>query len=107
MQAMVFGNMGDDCATGVAFTRDPSTGINEFYGEYLLNAQGEDVVTGTRMPRPLSKSYAKPGEISLEDALPEVYAELDHVRQTLERHYHDMQDIEFTIRPEFHAVDGT
>ncbi len=98
VQAMVFGNMGDDCATGVAFTRDPSTGINEFYGEYLLNAQGEDVVTGTRMPRPLSKSYAKPGETSLEDALPEVYAELDHVRQTLERHYHDMQDIEFTIQ---------
>ncbi|MDX5931607.1 pyruvate, phosphate dikinase [Acidiphilium acidophilum] len=98
VQAMVFGNMGDDCATGVCFTRDPSTGLNEFYGEYLPNAQGEDVVAGIRTPRPLSKSYAKPGEISMEEALPEAYAELARVRDVLERHYHDMQDIEFTIQ---------
>lgn len=98
VQAMVFGNMGEDCATGVCFTRDPSTGLNEFYGEYLPNAQGEDVVAGIRTPRPLSKSYAKPGELSLEETLPEAYAELARVRETLERHYHDMQDIEFTIQ---------
>ncbi|MGC9271399.1 pyruvate, phosphate dikinase [Acidiphilium sp.] len=98
VQAMVFGNMGDDCATGVCFTRDPSTGLNEFYGEYLPNAQGEDVVAGIRTPRPLSKSYAKPGEISMEAALPEAYAELNRVRDVLERHYRDMQDIEFTIQ---------
>ncbi|WP_287981674.1 pyruvate, phosphate dikinase, partial [Acidiphilium sp.] len=98
VQAMVFGNMGEDCATGVCFTRDPSTGVNEFYGEYLPNAQGEDVVAGIRTPRPLSKSYAKPGEISLEEAMPQAYAELVRVRETLERHYRDMQDIEFTIQ---------
>jgi pyruvate,orthophosphate dikinase len=98
VQAMVFGNMGDDCATGVCFTRDPSTGLNEFYGEYLPNAQGEDVVAGIRTPRPLSNSYAKPGELSMEATLPEAYAELNRVRETLERHYHDMQDIEFTIQ---------
>jgi pyruvate,orthophosphate dikinase len=98
VQAMVFGNMGDDCATGVCFTRDPSTGENAFYGEYLVNAQGEDVVAGIRTPRPLSRAAAKPGEISMEEALPEVYAELMAVRETLERHYHDMQDIEFTVQ---------
>ena len=98
VQAMVFGNMGDDCATGVCFTRDPSTGENAFYGEYLVNAQGEDVVAGIRTPRPLSKASAKSGEVSLEEALPEVYAELVAVRETLERHYHDMQDIEFTVQ---------
>jgi pyruvate,orthophosphate dikinase len=98
VQAMVFGNMGDDCATGVCFTRDPSTGLNEFYGEYLVNAQGEDVVAGIRTPRPLSQVYAKPGETSMEAALPEAYAELNKVRDVLERHYKDMQDIEFTVQ---------
>ena len=98
VQAMVFGNMGDDCATGVCFTRDPSTGLNEFYGEYLVNAQGEDVVAGIRTPRPLSKAYAKPGEISMEEALPEAYADLHSVRAILEKHYKDMQDIEFTVQ---------
>jgi pyruvate,orthophosphate dikinase len=98
VQAMVFGNMGNDCATGVCFTRDPSTGENMFYGEFLVNAQGEDVVAGIRTPQPLSKSAAKSGEVSMEDALPEAYAELCRVRETLERHYHDMQDIEFTVQ---------
>ena len=98
VQAMVFGNMGDDCATGVCFTRDPSTGLNEFYGEYLVNAQGEDVVAGIRTPRPLSQVYAKPGEVSMEKALPDAYAELNKVRDVLEKHYKDMQDIEFTVQ---------
>ena len=98
VQAMVFGNMGEDCATGVCFTRDPSTGLNEFYGEYLVNAQGEDVVAGIRTPRPLSQVYAKPGEVSMEVALPEAYAELNKVRDVLEKHYKDMQDIEFTVQ---------
>ncbi|HQT87246.1 MAG TPA: pyruvate, phosphate dikinase [Acidiphilium sp.] len=97
VQAMVFGNMGNDCGTGVCFTRDPSTGLNAFYGEYLLNAQGEDVVAGIRTPLPLSETYAKPGETSLERAMPDAYAELVRVRDVLERHYRDMQDIEFTI----------
>ena len=77
VQAMVFGNMGNDCATGVCFTRDPSTGENMFYGEYLVNAQGEDVVAGIRTPQPLSKSVAKPGEIPLEAAMPDAYARTD------------------------------
>jgi pyruvate,orthophosphate dikinase len=98
VQAMVFGNMGDDCATGVCFTRDPSTGENVFYGEYLINAQGEDVVAGIRTPQPMSKARAKPGEHSMEEAMPEAYAELVKVRETLERHYADMQDIEFTVQ---------
>jgi pyruvate,orthophosphate dikinase len=98
VQAMVFGNMGTDCATGVCFTRDPSTGENMFYGEFLVNAQGEDVVAGIRTPQPLSKAAAKDGEISMEDALPDAYADLCRVRETLERHYHDMQDIEFTVQ---------
>ena len=98
VQAMVFGNMGNDCATGVCFTRDPSTGENMFYGEYLVNAQGEDVVAGIRTPQPLSASVAKPGEISLEQAMPAAYAELMAVRSTLEKHYKDMQDIEFTVQ---------
>jgi pyruvate,orthophosphate dikinase len=98
VQAMVFGNMGDDCATGVCFTRDPSTGLNEFYGEYLVNAQGEDVVAGIRTPRPLSQVYAKPGEVSMEKTLPDAYAELNKVRDVLEKHYKDMQDIEFTVQ---------
>ncbi|MBS0638945.1 MAG: pyruvate, phosphate dikinase [Acetobacteraceae bacterium] len=98
VQAMVFGNMGNDCATGVCFTRDPSTGENMFYGEYLVNAQGEDVVAGIRTPQPLSASVAKPGEVPLEQAMPKAYAELLAVRATLEKHYTDMQDIEFTVQ---------
>ncbi len=98
VQAMVFGNMGADCATGVCFTRNPSTGENLFYGEFLVNAQGEDVVAGIRTPQPLSKAGAKDGEISMEQALPAAYADLVAVRETLERHYRDMQDIEFTVQ---------
>ena len=98
VQAMVFGNMGEDCATGVCFTRDPSTGENAFYGEYLVNAQGEDVVAGIRTPQPLSKKGAKPGETPLEVAMPGPYAELMKVREKLEQHYHDMQDLEFTVQ---------
>jgi len=88
VQAMVFGNMGDGCGTGVAFTRDPATGENEFYGEYLMNAQGEDVVAGIRTPQPIS---------TLNDEMPAIYAELIDIRAKLEAHYRDMQDIEFTI----------
>ncbi|HTC08970.1 MAG TPA: pyruvate, phosphate dikinase [Acetobacteraceae bacterium] len=98
VQAMVFGNMGEDCATGVCFTRDPSTGENTFYGEYLVNAQGEDVVSGIRTPQPMSKARAKDGELPLETTMPEAYAELMRVRAALEKHYRDMQDIEFTIQ---------
>ncbi|HEY2133385.1 MAG TPA: pyruvate, phosphate dikinase [Acetobacteraceae bacterium] len=98
VQVMVFGNMGEDCATGVCFTRDPSTGENLFYGEYLVNAQGEDVVAGIRTPQPMSNAAAKPGEVSMETAMPAAYAELLQVRDTLERHYKDMQDIEFTVQ---------
>ncbi len=88
VQAMVFGNMGDDSGTGVCFTRDPATGDNYFYGEFLMNAQGEDVVAGTRTPLPISK---------LQESMPEVYQQLVDVRARLERHYLDMQDMEFTI----------
>ena len=98
VQAMVFGNMGADCATGVCFTRDPSTGENIFYGEFLVNAQGEDVVAGIRTPQPLSKLRANPGEVSMEEALPSAYADLVAVREKLEKHYLDMQDIEFTVQ---------
>ncbi len=98
VQAMVFGNMGEDCATGVCFTRDPSTGENIFYGEYLVNAQGEDVVAGIRTPQPMASLKAKPGETPMEVAMPKAYQELLQVRQTLERHYTDMQDIEFTVQ---------
>lgn len=98
VQAMVFGNMGDNCATGVAFTRDPSTGENYFYGEFLLNAQGEDVVAGIRTPQPINKAKYKEGDLpALEDILPECYAQLLDHRNTLEKHFRDMQDIEFTI----------
>jgi len=92
VQAMVFGNMGNDCATGVAFTRDPSTGEKRFFGEYLVNAQGEDVVAGIRTPLPVAD-----GEESLESRMPGAYAELVEIYRKLERHYRDMQDIEFTI----------
>jgi pyruvate,orthophosphate dikinase len=98
VQAMVFGNMGEDCATGVCFTRDPATGENVFYGEYLVNAQGEDVVAGIRTPQPMSNALAKPGEIAMETAMPAAYAELMQIREKLERHYKDMQDLEFTVQ---------
>ena len=101
VQAMVFGNMGDDCATGVAFTRDPSKGDNRFYGEFLINAQGEDVVAGIRTPLHLTKiarQEAGESDLSLEEVMPEVFAQLDNVRTTLESHYADMQDLEFTIQ---------
>ena len=98
VQAMVFGNMGGDCATGVCFTRDPATGENVFYGEYLVNAQGEDVVAGIRTPQPMSDRRASKDEISMERALPDAYRELIEIRATLERHYRDMQDIEFTVQ---------
>ena len=101
VQAMVFGNMGETSATGVAFTRDPSTGENAYYGEYLINAQGEDVVAGIRTPQYLTlaareRAGAKP--LSMEEAMPETYAELAKVFEILETHYRDMQDIEFTVQ---------
>ena len=100
VQAMVFGNMGDSSATGVAFTRDPSKGDAAYYGEFLINAQGEDVVAGIRTPQYLTKAAreaagAKP--LSMEEAMPEVYTQLAQVFDLLERHYRDMQDIEFTV----------
>jgi len=100
VQAMVFGNMGDTSATGVAFTRDPATGTRAYYGEYLINAQGEDVVAGIRTPQYLTKAAretagAKP--LSMEEALPDAYTELARVFDLLELHYKDMQDIEFTV----------
>ncbi len=100
VQAMVFGNMGDTSATGVAFTRDPATGERSYYGEWLVNAQGEDVVAGIRTPQYLTKAAreaagAKP--LSMEEAMPAAYAELAAVFDLLERHYRDMQDIEFTV----------
>ena len=100
VQAMVFGNMGEDCATGVAFTRNPSTGERIHYGEYLVNAQGEDVVAGIRTPQPLSRAMAGPGKagLSMEERLPHSFAELVQVFDRLERHYRDMQDIEFTVQ---------
>lgn len=98
VQSMVFGNMGEDSATGVAFTRDPSTGEKAFYGEFLINAQGEDVVAGIRTPQPVTKiAAAKAGLMSLEEAMPKAYAELVAIYKKLESHYRDMQDIEFTI----------
>ncbi|WP_457565901.1 pyruvate, phosphate dikinase [Caldithrix abyssi] len=99
VQAMVFGNMGDDCATGVAFTRDPATGEKIFYGEYLVNAQGEDVVAGIRTPQPLNKTTkTDPNQTTLEEIMPEAYKQLEEIRDKLEAHYKDMQDIEFTIQ---------
>ena len=100
IQAMVFGNMGNDCATGVAFTRNPSNGENLFYGEFLVNAQGEDVVAGIRTPLPLTTRARIDGGVdgkSLEEEMPEVFAQLDGVRTRLENHYGDMQDLEFTV----------
>ena len=101
VQAMVFGNMGDTSATGVAFTRDPSTGEKLFYGEYLINAQGEDVVAGIRTPRLLTKTARERSgdeDPSLEETMPVVYGELVELYKKLEQHYRDMQDIEFTVQ---------
>lgn len=98
VQSMVFGNMGDDSATGVAFTRNPSTGEKAFFGEFLINAQGEDVVAGIRTPQPITKvAAAAAGVKSLEEALPQAYGQLVEIYKKLEAHYRDMQDIEFTI----------
>ncbi len=101
VQSMVFGNMGEDSATGVAFSRNPANGDNKFYGEWLINAQGEDVVAGIRTPNPLNEATKNDHNRnlkSLETAMPSVYAELDGIRTKLEAHFHDMQDIEFTIQ---------
>ncbi len=99
VQAMVFGNIGMDSGTGVAFTRNPATGENVFYGEYLLNAQGEDVVAGIRTPLPINKKQKKDSAMpSLEEEMPESYAELIRIRDILEKNYRDMQDIEFTVQ---------
>ncbi|MEH0002948.1 MAG: pyruvate, phosphate dikinase [Holosporaceae bacterium] len=105
LQAMVFGNLGDQSGTGVAFTRDPATGEKVFFGEYLLKAQGEDVVAGIRTPDPLTRSQCAkspsgcaPGQKALEEVMPKVYQELCAVKERLETHYKDMQDIEFTIQ---------
>jgi pyruvate,orthophosphate dikinase len=101
VQAMVFGNMGEHCATGVAFTRNPSTGVNEFYGEYLVNAQGEDVVAGIRTPQHLTLAGKQANRSTLpamEEVMPQVFGELSKIRERLEKHYRDMQDIEFTVQ---------
>ncbi len=100
VQSMVFGNMGDDCATGVVFTRNPSNGINEIYGEYLINAQGEDVVAGTRTPQHITKKARKDSKetfLSMEESMPRVYKNLKNILIKLEKHYKDMQDVEFTV----------
>jgi len=100
VQSMCFGNLGDDSATGVAFSRNPGNGEHKFYGEYLINAQGEDVVAGIRTPAPInaaSQSEHNKGLVTLEKAMPKAYKELDAIQKKLEKHYHDMQDIEFTI----------
>tara|TARA_Y100000591_G_scaffold330163_1_gene360399 strand:+ start:74 stop:2734 length:2661 start_codon:yes stop_codon:yes gene_type:complete len=100
VQSMVFGNMGNDCATGVVFTRNPSDGSNDIYGEYLINAQGEDVVAGTRTPQYITKKAkkeAKGKELSMEESMPKVYLELFKILKKLEKHYKDMQDVEFTV----------
>src|SRR5690554_3755158 len=119
VQAMVFGNMGDSSATGVAFTRNPSTGENKFYGEFLINAQGEDVVAGIRTPQQISleasREWAQSNGISeedrkknypsLEEYMPENYRQLLEIRKTLEEHYREMQEVEFTIRSEEHTSE--
>ena len=101
VQAMVFGNMGEDCCTGVAFTRNPSTGENSYYGEYLINAQGEDVVAGIRTPQNLTikeKEEQNSDALSMEESIPQIYQELVSIFEKLEAHYLDMQDIEFTVQ---------
>ena len=100
VQSMVFGNMGDDCATGVVFTRNPSDGSNEIYGEYLINAQGEDVVAGTRTPQYITKKARQQAKVkapSMEEVMPNVYKQLHKILKKLEKHYRDMQDVEFTV----------
>ena len=100
VQAMVFGNMGDTSATGVAFTRNPSTGEKALYGEFLINAQGEDVVAGIRTPQEITEAAreaAGSDKPSMEKAMPEAFAELTRIYQSLEKHYRDMQDLEFTV----------
>jgi len=100
VQSMVFGNMGNDCATGVVFTRNPSDGSNDIYGEYLINAQGEDVVAGTRTPQYITKKACREAnvkEASMEEAMPKVYKQLEKILTKLEKHYRDMQDVEFTV----------
>ncbi len=100
VQSMVFGNMGDDCATGVVFTRNPSDGENDIYGEYLINAQGEDVVAGTRTPQYITKKArqdSKAEALSMEESMPKVYKQLHKILKKLEKHYKDMQDVEFTV----------
>ena len=99
VQSMVYGNMGDDCATGVAFTRDPATGERIFFGEYLINAQGEDVVAGVRTPQPVNASTRRDKtQNTLQEVMPEAYSDLEKIYKKLELHYRDMQDIEFTIQ---------
>jgi pyruvate,orthophosphate dikinase len=100
VQSMVFGNMGEDCATGVVFTRNPSDGTNEIYGEYLINAQGEDVVAGTRTPQYITKKARKASkaeELSMEESMPKIFKQLNKILRILEKHYKDMQDVEFTV----------
>ncbi|MDB3938776.1 pyruvate, phosphate dikinase [Candidatus Pelagibacter sp.] len=100
VQSMVFGNMGEDCATGVVFTRNPSDGLNEIYGEYLINAQGEDVVAGTRTPQYITKKARQKAKVkapSMEEVMPNVYKQLHKILKKLENHYRDMQDVEFTV----------
>ena len=100
VQSMVFGNMGKDCATGVVFTRNPSDGLNEIYGEYLINAQGEDVVAGTRTPQYITKKARQKAKVnapSMEETMPNVYQQLHKILKKLEKHYKDMQDVEFTV----------
>jgi pyruvate,orthophosphate dikinase len=100
VQSMVFGNMGENCATGVVFTRNPSDGSNDIYGEYLINAQGEDVVAGTRTPQYITKKarqQAKVKAASMEEVMPNVYRQLHKILKKLEKHYKDMQDVEFTV----------
>jgi pyruvate,orthophosphate dikinase len=100
VQSMVFGNMGNDCATGVVFTRNPSDGSKDIYGEYLINAQGEDVVAGTRTPQYITKKARKEANVkdpSMEESMPKVYKELEKILMKLENHYKDMQDVEFTV----------
>ena len=100
VQSMVFGNMGNDCATGVVFTRNPSDGFNEIYGEYLINAQGEDVVAGTRTPQHITKKNNKNSatkEKSMEESMPIIFRQLKKILKILEKHYRDMQDVEFTV----------
>ena len=103
VQSMVFGNMGNDCATGVVFTRNPSDGSNNIYGEYLINAQGEDVVAGTRTPQYITKKAKREAKVeapSMEESMPKVYLELHKILKKLEAHYKDMQDVEFTVENE-------